>query len=341
MSHNIFGIDIGTSNIKIYSKDKDSFLNEKNIIAITNKHDVYAFGDEAFEMHEKAPESIQVSFPVKAGVIADCDNMQILFSEFIRKINKEPKKIPPADYYVAVPTGITEVEQRAFLELTRAKNIHARKIMVINKPVADALGAGVEVMNARGIMVVNIGADTTEISVISLGGIVLSKIVKFGGNKLDEQIINALRKKYNLVIGAKTAEYIKKEIGNVMKDDDEKFVYVYGRHIVTGLPAQVKVTSDVIYDCMIDFIHQIVDSIKVILERTPPELSADIIDTGIWLTGGSSAIKGLSELINTETELHINIAENPSESVVRGIRKIISNPKYNDIARIPKDRIIE
>lgn len=340
MARNIFGFDIGTSNIKIYSKDNDTVLNEKNIIAIANKKDIFAFGDEAFEMHEKAPDSIQVSFPVKYGVIADFDNMQTLFEEFIRKITKETKKITPADYYIAVPTDITEVEKRAFYELAHASSVHAKKILVINKPVADALGAGIEVMDAKGIMVVNIGADTTEISVLSLGGIVLSKAVKFGGNKLDEQIINAVRKQYKLVIGAKTAEYVKYELGSAIKEE-EHFVDVYGRHLVTGLPTRCSISSDIVYECMIDFIRQIVDSIKMILERTPPELSADIIDTGIYLTGGSSAIKNLSELINGETELHINIAKNPSECVVRGIKKIIEEPKYNEIAYIPKERIIE
>lgn len=340
MARNIYGLDIGTSNIKIYSKDNDKILNEKNIMAIANKTELYAFGDEAFEMHEKAPASINVSFPIKYGVIADFDNMQRLFTEFIRKISRQYKKIAPADYYIAVPTGITEVEKRAFLELIRDSKIRAKKIMVINKPVADALGAGVEVTQAKGIMVVNIGADTTEISILSLGGIVLSKAVKFGGNKLDEAIISAVRKHYNLVIGAKTAEYIKFELGNAIKEK-EHFVSVYGRHIVTGLPTKCTISSDVVYDCHIDFIHQIIDSMKIILERTPPELSADIIDTGIYLTGGSSAIKGLSELINSQTDLHVNVTEDPSECVVRGIRKIIANPKYNDIAYVPKTRIIE
>lgn len=340
MGRNIYGLDIGTSNIKIYSKENNKILNEKNIIAIADKKNLYAFGDEAFEMHEKAPSNIEVSFPVKYGVIAHFDNMQHLLIEFIRKISRQYKKIAPADYYIAVPTGITEVEKRAFLELIRDSKVRARKIMIINKPVADAVGAGVEVNDARGIMVVNIGADTTEISILSLGGIVLSKSIKFGGNKLDEAIITAVRKQYNLVIGAKTAEYIKFELGNAIKEK-ERFVNVYGRHIVTGLPTKCDISSDVVYDCLIDFIHQIIDSMKIILERTPPELAADIIDTGIYLTGGSSAIKNLAKLINSETELNVNVTEEPSECVLRGIKMIIETPKYNDIAYVPKTRIID
>ena len=339
MSKSIFGLDIGTSNIKIYSSDNDSVLNEKNIIAIAHKKNVFAVGNEAYDMHEKAPDYIQVTFPVKYGVIADFANMQTLVSEFIKKLSKGGK-IMPADYYVAVPTDITEVEKRAFLELIRDSKIRARKILVINKPVADAIGSGVDVNGAKGVMIVNIGADTTEISVLSLGGIVLSRAVKFGGNKLDEQIISAVRKKYNLVIGAKTAEYIKINLGSAIPMD-EKFVSVYGRDLVTGLPMARQISSTVIYDCLIDFIHSIVDSIKMILERTPPELASDIIDTGIHLTGGSSGILHLADLINSETDLNVIISDEPSESVVRGIRTIIEDPEFTEIAYIPKEKIYE
>lgn len=339
MAKNIFGLDIGTSNIKIYSSEKDSILNEKNIIAIANKKDVYAIGDYAFEMHEKAPDYIQVTFPVKYGVIADFANMQILVTEFIKKLSKGGK-LAPADFYVAVPTDITEVEKRAFLELIRDTKIRARKIMVINKPVADAIGSGVDVNGAKGVMIVNIGADTTEISVLSLGGIVLSRAVKFGGNKLDEQIIGAVRKKYNLVIGAKTAEYIKTNLGSALPTQ-ERFVSVYGRDLVKGLPVSREISSAVVYDCIIDFIHSIVDSIKMILERTPPELASDIIDTGIHLTGGSSGILHLADLINNETDLNVIISDNPSESVVRGIRTIIEDPAFTEIAYIPKEKIYD
>ena len=339
MLKSIFGLDIGTSNIKIYSSDSNTFLNEKNIIAIAKKKKIFSFGDEAFEMHEKAPEYIQVTFPVKNGVIADFANMKILVAEFIKKLNKN-NKFSPADYYVAVPTDITEVEKRAFLELIKDSKIKAKKIMVINKPVADAIGSGIDVNEAKGVMIVNIGSDTTEISVLSLGGIVLSRSVKFGGNKLDEQIINAVRKKYNLVIGSKTAEYIKINLGSALPME-EKFVTVFGRDIVKGLPMSREISSKVVYECLIDFIHSIVDSIKIILERTPPELASDILDTGIHLTGGSSGILHLADLINDETDLNVIISENPSESVVRGIKAIIENPKFTDIAYIPREKIYE
>ena len=338
MNNNIYGIDFGTCNFKVFSKASGKFFTEKNTIALINKNQMYAYGDEAYAMYEKAPESINVVFPLASGVIADYNFLQTMIFEFIEKRMKGKTK--NAEFLVAVPTDITEVEKRAFFELTKDPKVHSKKVYVINKPVADAIGAGVDVNNAKGIMVVNIGADTTEISVLSLGGIVLSKAVKFGGNKLDSQIISAVRKKYNLVIGSKTAEYIKCQLGSAIKQE-ETTVNVYGRHVVTGLPTNCTISSDIVYECLKDFINQIVDSIKSILERTPPELSADIIDTGIYLTGGSSAINRLGELINGETELHVNIADNPSECVVKGIKTIIDDEKYNEIAYIPKDRIID
>ncbi len=351
---NRLGMDIGTSNIKIFSESGDKYLNEKNIIAICGKiegpplcdpilpaaRDIFAFGDEAYEMYEKAPSHIKVSYPVKNGAIADFDNMQTLFIKFINKILDNPSKLEPTDYYIAVPTDITEVEKRAFLELAKHPKAKAKKIYVINKPISDALGSGVEVNKAQGVMVCNIGADTTEISVISLGGIVLSKAVKFGGNRLDEAIIAAVKSEYKLVIGLKSAEMLKIKLGSAIMQD-EIYETVTGRHMITGLPTRQAVSSTVIYNCLIDFINQIVDNIKAILERTPPELSADIIDTGIYLTGGSSGIKDMATLINNETDLHINIANNPSESVVRGIKKIIENPQYNEIAYIPKTNILD
>ena len=189
---NAYGIDIGTSNFKMCCSDKDKILNEKNIIAIANKTEILAFGDEAYEMYEKAPEHIEVSFPVKFGVIADIENMQTLLFNFFNKIN-EGKKITGSDFYIAVPTDVTEVEKRAFYELVVDSKVKAKNVYVVDKPVADAIGAGLDVTKSKGIMIVNIGAETTEISVLSLGGIVISKAVKIGGNKLDDCIISNVR----------------------------------------------------------------------------------------------------------------------------------------------------
>ena len=328
---NVYGIDIGTSNFKMCCKDKDAILNEKNIIAIANKKDLLAFGDEAYEMYEKAPENIEVSFPVKFGVIADIENMQTLLLNFFNKVNDDKKNTGNNDFYIAVPTDVTEVEKRAFYELVADSKVKAKNIYIVDKPVADAIGAGLDVTKSRGVMMVNIGAETTEISVLSLGGIVISKSIKIGGNKLDDCIISNVRKVYNLVIGSKTAEGLKKELGSAVKVD-ETFAPGFGRNVLSGLPVSV------IYNAIVDALHSIMDAIKVILERTPPELAADIIKDGVYVSGGTSQINNLEKFIRQETNLNVNIVDQPSESVVRGLIGVVTNPQFAKIAYTPKDR---
>lgn len=337
MAQNIYGVDIGTSNFKMCCKEKDKILNEKNIIAIANKNNLLAFGDEAYEMYEKAPENIEVSFPVKYGVIADIENMQSLLYSFFNKINEDKKYSGNTDFYIAVPTDVTEVEKRAFYELVADSKVRAKNIYIVDKPVADAIGAGLDVTKSKGIMIVNIGAETTEISVLSLGGIVISKSVKIGGNKLDDSIISIVRKEYNLVIGSKTAEGLKKELGSAVKTE-EKFAPGFGRNVLSGLPVSVDISSDVIYSAIVDPLHSIMDSIKVILERTPPELAADIIKNGIYVSGGTSSINNLEKFIKNETNLNVNIVDNPSESVVRGLMGVVSNPEFASVAYTPQDK---
>ena len=340
MAANVYGVDIGTSNFKMFSKDNDKILNEKNIIAIANKTEVFAVGNEAFEMYEKAPDNIVVSYPVKYGVIADIANMQILLEQFFDKVNDGKKPSGQVEFYIAVPTDITEVEKRAFYELVVDAKIKAKNVFLVDKPVADAIGAGVDVTAAKGVMVVNIGADTTEISVLSLGGIVISKSVKIGGNRLDESIITTIKKYYNLVIGSKTAENLKKQLGSAVRVD-ESFAKGFGRNVVSGLPVCVDISSDVIYNAIVDPLHSIMDSIKMILERTPPELAADIINTGIYVTGGTSNINNIEKFINEETNLNLNIVENPSESVVRGLMGVVTDPRFTKLAYTPQEKTYE
>ena len=287
-------------------------------------------------LNEKAPEHIEVSFPVKFGVIADIENMQTLLFNFFNKINEE-KKITGSDFYIAVPTDVTEVEKRAFYELVVDSKVKAKNVYVVDKPVADAIGAGLDVTKSKGIMVVNIGAETTEISVLSLGGIVISKAVKIGGNKLDDCIISNVRKAYNLVIGSKTAENLKKELGSAVPVS-ESFAPGFGRNVLSGLPVSVDISSDVIYQAIIDALHSIMDAIKVILERTPPELAADIIKDGVYFTGGTAQINNLEKFIKEETNLNVNIVEHPAESVVRGLMGVVSNPDFAKVAYTPTEK---
>ena len=342
MSEKIYGIDMGTNSIKIYQKAAGVILHQKNMIAMVKKKEPLALGDEAYSMYEKAPKNIEVKQPIVNGVIADFTAMQTMIQLYFKGMHG--KKFAEglaaggnAEFYIAVPSDITEVEKRAFFDLIASSSLKTKKIRIVEKPIADALGAGLDVMDATGRLIVNIGADTTEISVLSLGGIVLSKLIKFGGNRFEDIIINDVKKQYNLIIGIKTAENIKKELGSATPGLN-KTITVVGRHVVTGLPAECTVSSDLVYESMIESIRTIIDSIKIILERTPPELASDIIDTGVFITGGSSNIRNLGELITRETDLKVNICENPSQSVARGLKEIIENPEYRDLAYSPKDK---
>jgi rod shape-determining protein MreB len=330
MALKAFGIDFGTSTIKIYKKGHGIVLNERNIIAIANRKNVIAVGDEAYDMYEKAPANIAVTYPVRNGVIADVANMLTLLNQFMVRIGGG-KRLGSADYIVAVPTDITEVERRSFYELIMNSNLKVGNIKIVEKPVADALGAGLDVTTAKGVMVVNIGADTTEVSILSLGGIVLSKLIPVGGNKLDESIKNIVKRKYNLYIGDKTAESIKKKLASALPQV-EASVKVYGRDVVTGLPKEMEVTSDTVYEAIQEYLYTIIDSIKIILERTPPEISSDIIDSGIYITGGSANIFSLDELIHKETELKVNICPDSSTTVVNGLGKIMEDNKLSSLA---------
>lgn len=331
MATKTFGIDFGTSTIKVYKKHEGIVLDQRNIIAIANKKDLFAVGDEAYEMHEKAPVNIKVTYPIRNGVIADFNCMVDLLNEVNKQVGAKAGKFQATEYIVATPTDITEVERRAFFDLITSSSSKAKKIRIVEKPIADALGVGLDVTSACGVMIVNIGADTTEVSVLALGGIVLSKLMPIGGNKLDESIKTYVKKKYNLIIGDKTAETLKKELASAIPCE-ESLLSVYGRDVVTGLPLEIQISSSMVYEAISEYLYAIVDAIRIILERTPPEISSDIIDSGIYITGGSANIRNLDQLISKETDLKINIAENAANSVVIGLGKIIDEPEFNTLA---------
>ena len=328
MLNNVFGIDLGTNNIKIYNRADDTILVEKNMIAIENKNNVFAYGDSAFDMYEKAPSNIHISYPLSNGVIADIHNMEKIVRFFLNDLTGN--SIKSADYYIAVPTDVTEVEKRAFYDLIRDANVKAKKIMVVEKAVADGLGLDIDVKNSQGVLIVNVGFDTTEISILSLGGIVLSRLIKVGGQKFDDSIRAAVRKQYNLIIGGKTAENVKISLAELEKEN--KGAVVYGRDIVTGLPVERELPTAMIDESLIEHFYTIIDNIKVILERTPPELAADIYRHGIYLTGGASQVSHLAELIQKGTGLKVIVSENPITSVALGLSRIIKDDNLKTVA---------
>lgn len=328
MANNAFGIDLGTNNIKIYNRNDDSIMVEKNMIAVENKNNIFAYGNSAFEMYEKAPTNIHISYPLCNGVIADIKNMETLVRYFLSDLTKGNMR--PADYYIAVPTDVTEVEKRAFYDLIRDANVRARKIMVVEKAVADGLGMDIDVKNSQGVLVVNVGYDTTEISILSLGGIVLSRLIKVGGLKFDEAIKNAVRREFSLIIGGKTSENVKIALKSL--EEENTGAVVYGRDIVTGLPVEREIPTSLVNESLEEHFNTIIDNIKVILERTPPELAADIYRHGVYLTGGASQVSHLGEKIAKGTGLKVNVSENPLESVVVGLSKIIKDENYKTVA---------
>lgn len=332
MAGKVFGIDFGTSTIKIYKKNDGVIFDAKNIIAVANGTQVIAIGDEAYEMYGKSPANIVVDYPVKNGVIADIANMLSLLNQALDKLSRDYGKITGSEFLVAAPTDITEVEKRAFFDLVASSNAKAKKVRIVEKPIADALGAGLDVMTARGVMIVDIGADTTEVSIISLGGIVLSKLITVGGNKMDEAIILNVKKTYNLIIGQKTAETIKKELACALPPEEEKTIRVYGRDVLSGLPVEREITATFVYETISEYMHSIIDAVRLILEKTPPEISSDIIDSGVYLTGGSANIYALDRLMAQETELDINICEDSANTVVKGLGRIIEDSKFSSLA---------
>ncbi len=328
MSNYIFGIDLGTGNIKIYSSADDSILSEKNMVAVVKKDTLLAYGDAAFEMFEKAPANIRVSHPLNNGVIADINDMQSVLRNFIAELTEGRNSGP--DFYVAVPTDVTEVEKRAFYDLIKDANVKARRIMMVEKSIADGLGLDIDVKNSQGILIVDVGYETTEISVLSLGGIVLSRLIKVGGRKFDETIRSVIRKEFGLMIGEKTAEQLKIHLADTESQKVESVVY--GRDIVTGLPVERSIPSDMIDVALEEAASVIVDNIKLILERTPPELGADIYRHGIFLTGGSAQLVHLDEQIVRGTNLKVNRAVDSQNSVALGLARVIKDPGFHSLA---------
>ncbi len=325
---NAFGIDLGTNNIKIYSLANDEIMVQKNLIAIQNKNTIFAYGDSAYDMYEKAPANFSITFPVINGVISDLNNMETLIKFFISDL--QDGQLKPADFVVAVPTDITDVEKRAFYDLIKEANVKGKKILVADKAVADGLGMGLDVKSTQGIMVVDVGYETSEISVISLGGIVLNKLLNVGGLAFDENIKALVRNDFHLHIGNKSAEYIKCSLTD--HEAAGKPVTVYGRDVVTGLPVEREIPTKLVDESLNTEFDKIVETIKVYLDLTPPELAADIYKNGIYLTGGGSQVNHLVEAIANGTNLKVNATTNPMTTVAEGLGRILKESYYQSIA---------
>ena len=319
-------IDLGTANTLIYVRGEGVVLNEPSVVAVKTGYNaqennvVLAVGQDAKRMLGRTPDSIATIRPLKDGVIADFIITEAMLKQFIRKVHKRAWGIAPR-IVICVPYGSTPVERRAIRE--SALSAGARNVYLIEEPMAAAIGADLPVTEASGSMVVDIGGGTAEIAVISYGGIVYSRSVRVGGDKMDEAIINHLRRKYSLLIGSSTAEKIKMQLGSVYPQDERREMEVKGRDLINGVPKNLVLDDSEILEALTEPVSAIVDGVKVCLERTPPELAADIVDQGIVLTGGGALLVGLDQLLREETGLPVTVADNALNCVVLGSGRVL------------------
>jgi rod shape-determining protein MreB len=310
------GIDLGTANTLVFMRGKGIVLREPSVVAIRkDTGEILAVGEEAKMMLGRTPGNIVAIRPLKDGVIADFDTTQIMLKYFIQKATGGFSFFRPR-VVVGVPSGVTEVERRAVIDATIQAG--AREAYLIEEPMAAAIGAGLPVHDPTGNMVVDIGGGTTEVAVISLGGIVSSRSIRVGGDEMDEAIIQYMKRTYNLLIGERTAENVKITIGSAMPSPEEETMDIRGRDLVTGLPKTLPVSVREIELALSEPVSAIVDAVKVTLEKTPPELSADIMDRGIVLTGGGALLRRLDKLLTQETGMSVIVAEDPLDCVAKG-----------------------
>jgi rod shape-determining protein MreB len=315
------GIDLGTANTLVYVKGKGIIVREPSVVAIqSDSREVLAVGSEAKNMIGRTPGNIIAIRPMKDGVIADFDVTQDMLRHFIKKAYPKPSIFKPR-VIVCVPSGVTEVEKRAVEEA--AEQAGAKEAFLIEEPMAAAIGSELPVAEPRGSMIVDVGGGTTEVAIISLGGIVTSRSIRIGGDELDESIVQYVKRQYNLLIGERTAEEVKIRIGSAFPRKEEVAMDVKGRDLVTGLPKTVRVSSEEIREAIAEPVNSILEAIKFTLEKTPPELAADIMDRGLVLTGGGALLEGLDRRVMDETGMPVNISENPLDCVVMGTGKAL------------------
>ncbi|MGC8767879.1 rod shape-determining protein [Calditerrivibrio sp.] len=321
MFSNDLAVDLGTANTLIYVKGKGIVCSEPSVVAINNDtKEILAVGSEAKSMLGRTPANIVAIRPMKDGVISNFEITEKMLRYFITKVNNRKSFVRPR-IIVAVPSGVTQVEKRAVKD--SAIQAGAREVYIVEEPMAAAIGAGLPIQEPSGNMIVDIGGGTTEVAVISLSGIVYANSVRVGGDEMDEAIVNYIKRNYNLLIGTSTAEKIKMEIGSAYRLEEEMSIEIKGRDLLNGIPKTVEITDSEIREALSDAVSKIVDAVKSALEKTPPELSADIVDRGIVLSGGGALLKGLDKKLAEETGLPIIVADDPLKAVAYGAGKVL------------------
>ncbi|HIW84221.1 MAG TPA: rod shape-determining protein [Candidatus Dorea gallistercoris] len=328
MARNTYGLDLGSYEIKVYDKKKDTIWKEKNVIAIRDKKEIFAVGDEAYEMNEKAPENIEVIFPMKEGVISRFNDMQFLLQNLLKKGRQF---VRGSEYVIAVPTDVTEVEKKAFFDLVIHSTAKAREVNIVERSIADAVGLDLDVKNTKGIFIANFGGETTELSVLAGGGMVLNRLVKIGGVTFDQSLVNLIRHSHDFLIGRATAEVLRRRFG-VFTGESEASLTVAGRDLITGVPMQKAISLSMVRASLRDPLLECVRSILSLLDRTPPEVRTAIYDNGIYLTGGIANMPGLDTYIEKGTGISTKVAQEPDICAVTGLKKIIMSKELRQLA---------
>lgn len=329
MAKNVYGLDLGSYEIKVYNKKQDVIWKEKTALAIENGSEIIAAGDEAYEMFGKVPSNIEVIFPMKEGVISRFNNMQYLLQTLLKR--NEYRFSMGSEYVIAVPTDVTEVEKKAFFDLVIHSSARAKEVNIVERGIADAIGLNLDVWNTNGLFIVNFGGETTELSVLAGGGIVFNRRLKIGGVNFDQAIIQLIRYNHDFLIGRLTAENLRKKAG-IFSDDNNVVIPVAGRNLITGVPQQHGISINLVRSALKEPLEQCVEAILLMLDRTPPEIRKAIMENGIFLTGGVANLQGLEVYIEEMTGIPARTAIDPENCAITGLKHIMMSKDLSKLA---------
>ena len=321
MAGNIYGLDLGTYEIKVYDERKDEIWKEKSAIATKNQTEIFAVGDEAYAMYEKAPQNIEVLFPMQGGVIARFYDMQNLLENLLRK-----RQFFGSEYVIAIPTDITEVEKRAFYDLVYHSSARAKSVSVVERGIADAIGCKIDVYQTGGVMILNMGGGTMELSVLAYGGIVMNRLLKFGGEQFDQEIINLVRRNRDFLIGRKTAEQLRRTFG-IFSEDTESKMQIAGRNLILGLPQRTDISIGLVRAALKEQMDDCVDAIQTMIQRIPPDVLRELKKNGLYLTGGMANLRGIAQYLEESVGVRVSTVDYPELCSMNGLREIIQDKK--------------
>lgn len=321
MAGNIYGLDLGTYEIKVYDERKDEIWKEKSAIATKNQTEIFAVGDEAYAMYEKAPQNIEVLFPMQGGVIARFYDMQNLLENLLRK-----RQFFGSEYVIAIPTDITEVEKRAFYDLVYHSSARAKSVSVVERGIADAIGCKIDVYQTGGVMILNMGGGTMELSVLAYGGIVMNRLLKFGGEQFDQEIINLVRRNRDFLIGRKTAEQLRRTFG-IFSEDTKSKMQIAGRNLILGLPQRTDISIGLVRAALKEQMDDCVDAIQTMIQRIPPDVLRELKKNGIYLTGGMANLRGIAEYLEESVGVRVSTVDYPELCSMNGLIEIIQDKK--------------